>query len=182
MRRRCSKRRRSICAYGCCHCCAAKWCLPHLQLEQPKLALHVDEKGVPNWSFSKNPAAAAAAEVATPDERAEAPIIGELVIKDGHFKYEDDAKDLQLEGDITTATGEAEKTESIKLDAKGKLQGKAMKVEFVGGSILALRDDDTPYPLDLVRELWRDRGDRQGHGHRSVQAGSREHRPDPEGP
>ena len=124
--------------------------LPHLQVEQPKLALHVDEKGVPNWSFSKNPAAAAAAEVATPDERDEAPIIGELMIKEGHFTYQDDAKDLHLEGDITTATGEAEKTEDIHLDAKGKLQGKAMKVEFVGGSILALRDDDTPYPLDLT--------------------------------
>ena len=123
--------------------------LPNLQVEQPTLALHVDEKGVPNWSFSKNPAAAAAAEVATPDERSEAPIIGELVIKEGHFQYQDDAKDLQLEGDITTATGEAEKTENIHLDAKGKLQGKAMKVGFVGGSILALRDDDTPYPLDL---------------------------------
>ena len=123
--------------------------LPHLQLEQPKLALHVDEKGVPNWSFAKNPGAAAAAEVATPDERAEAPVIGELVIKDGHFKYDDDAKDLQLEGLISTATGEAEKTESIKLDAKGKLQGKAMKIEFIGGSLLALRDSDAPYPLDL---------------------------------
>jgi uncharacterized protein involved in outer membrane biogenesis len=123
--------------------------LPNLQVEQPKLALHVDEKGVPNWSFSKNPTAAAAAEVATPDERDEAPIIGELVIKEGHFQYQDDAKELQLEGGITTATGEAEKTENIHLDAKGKLQGKAMKVEFVGGSILALRDDDTPYPLDL---------------------------------
>lgn len=123
--------------------------LPHLQLEKPNVALHVDEKGVPNWSFSKNPTAAAAAEAATPDERAEAPVVGELVIKDGHFKYDDDAKDLQLEGAISTATGEAEKTESIKLDAKGKLQGKAMKVDFVGGSILALRDDDTPYPLDL---------------------------------
>jgi AsmA family protein len=123
--------------------------LPHLQLDQPKLALHVDEKGVPNWSFSKNPAAATAAEVATPDERAEAPVIGELVIKDGQLKYDDDAKDLQLEGSISTATGEAEKTESITLDAKGKLQGKAMKVEFVGGSLLALRDSDAPYPLDL---------------------------------
>ena len=123
--------------------------LPHLQLEKPNLALHVDEEGVPNWSFAKNPGAAAAAEAATPDERAEAPVIGELVIKDGHFKYDDDAKDLQLEGDISTATGEAEKTQNVKLDAKGKLQGKAMKVEFVGGSILALRDEDTPYPLDL---------------------------------
>jgi AsmA family protein len=123
--------------------------LPHLELERPKLTLHVDQKGVPNWSFSKNPGAAAAAEVVAPEERTEAPVIGELVIKDGHFKYDDDAKDLQLEGDITTATGEAEKTESVRLDAKGKLQGKAMKVEFAGGSILALRDNDTPYPLDL---------------------------------
>ena len=47
------------------------------------------------------------------------------------------------------ATGEAEKTESIKLDAKGKLQGKPASVEFVGGSVLALRDTNTPYPLDL---------------------------------
>jgi AsmA family protein len=123
--------------------------LPHLELDQPKLALHVDEKGVPNWSFAKNPGAAAAAEVATPDERAEAPVIGELIVKDGQFKYVDDAKDLQLEGAISTATGEAEKAENVKLDAKGKLQGKAMKVEFVGGSILALRDSDAPYPLDL---------------------------------
>jgi hypothetical protein len=123
--------------------------LPHLKLEKPNLDLHVDEKGVPNWSFSKNPGAAAAAEVATPDERSEAPVIGELVIEDGHFKYDDDAKDLQLEGNISTATGEAEKTKNIKLDAKGKLQGKPAKIEFVGGSLLALRDSEAPYPLDL---------------------------------
>lgn len=123
--------------------------LPELRLEKPKLALHVDEKGVPNWSFSKNPGAATAAEVATPDERAEAPVIGELVITDGHFKYDDDAKDLQLEGDIATATGEAEKSEDVHFEAKGKMQGKAMKLKFAGGSILALREDDKPYPLDL---------------------------------
>jgi hypothetical protein len=123
--------------------------LPHLQLEKPKLVLHVDEKGVPNWSFAKNPGAAAAAEAAMPDERQEAPVIGELVIEDGHFKYDDEAKDLQLEGNISTATGEAEKTGNIKLDAKGKLQGKPAKIEFVGGSLLALRDSDSPYPLDL---------------------------------
>jgi AsmA family protein len=124
--------------------------LPHLALEQPEVALAVDEKGVPNWSFAKNPTAAAAAEVAAPEERTEAPVIGELMIKDGHFKYEDAMKDVQLEGDITTATGEAEKAENIHLEAKGKLQGKELTVQFVGGSILALRDDDRPYPLDLA--------------------------------
>ena len=124
--------------------------LPELELEQPKLALSVDEKGVPNWSFSKNPTATAAAEVAAPEERTEAPVIGELVIKDGHFKYEDKVKDLQLEGDITTAVGEAEKTENIRLDAEGELQGKPLTVSFEGGSILALREEGKPYPLDLA--------------------------------
>lgn len=123
--------------------------LPELELEQPKLALSVDEEGVPNWSFSTNPTATAAAEVAAPEERTEAPVIGELVIKDGHFKYEDEVKDLQLEGDITTAVGEAEKTENIKLDAKGKLQGKPLTLQFTGGSLLALREEGKPYPLDL---------------------------------
>ncbi|HEY3149981.1 MAG TPA: AsmA family protein, partial [Dongiaceae bacterium] len=59
--------------------------LPDLRLDQPKLALARDEKGVPNWSFAKNPAIAAAAQVAAPEERTEAPVIGQLVIKDGHF-------------------------------------------------------------------------------------------------
>ncbi|HEY3145462.1 MAG TPA: AsmA family protein, partial [Dongiaceae bacterium] len=35
-------------------------------------------------------------------------------------------------------------------EAKGKLQGKPLTVRFVGGSILALREKDKPYPLDLV--------------------------------
>jgi hypothetical protein len=124
--------------------------LPELHLEQPKLALSRDEKGVPNWSFTKNPTVAAAAEVAAPEERTEAPIIGQLAIKDGHFTYEDKSKDLRLEGDVTTATGEAEKVQDIHFEAKGKLQGKPLSVRFTGGSILSLRDNDKPYPIDLT--------------------------------
>lgn len=123
--------------------------LPDLRLEQPRLALARDEKGVPNWSFSKNPAVAAAANVAAPEERTEAPIIGQLLIKDGHFTYEDKKRDLQLEGDITTAVGEAEKVQDVRFEAKGKLQGEPITVKFVGGSIMSLRDEDKPYPLDL---------------------------------
>ncbi|HEV8390558.1 MAG TPA: AsmA family protein [Dongiaceae bacterium] len=123
--------------------------LPDLRLDQPKLALARDEKGIPNWSFSENPATAAAAEVVAPEERTEAPVIGQIDIKDGHFTYEDKSRDLTLEGDITTATGEAEKVRGVRFEAKGKLQGKPLLVKFAGGSIMALRDDDNPYPLDL---------------------------------
>jgi len=123
--------------------------LPDLRLEQPKLALARDEKGVPNWSFSKNPTVAAAADVIKPEERTEAPVIGQLAINNGHFTYEDKSRDLVLEGDITTATGEAGKAEDIRFEAKGKLQGKPLTVKFAGGSIMSLRDEDKPYPLDL---------------------------------
>jgi uncharacterized protein involved in outer membrane biogenesis len=124
--------------------------LPNLRLEQPNLALARDEKGVPNWSLSKNPTVAAAADVAAPEERSEAPIIGQLVIKDGHFTYEDKSRDLVLEGDVATATGEAEKVQDIHFEGKGKLQGKPLTVQFTGGSVMSLRDEDKPYPLDLA--------------------------------
>ncbi len=134
---------------GLCRCCGATSSCRNCSLEQPKLALARDEKGVPNWSFGENPATAAAAEVVTPDERSEAPVIGQIDIKDGHFVYEDKSRDLTLEGDITTATGEAEKIEGVRFEAKGKLQGKPLTVKFAGGSIMSLRDDEEPYPLDL---------------------------------
>ena len=37
-----------------------------------------------------------------------------------------------------------------------------MLVYFAFGFITSLGYEDKPYPLDLVRRLWRDRGQRQG--------------------
>lgn len=124
--------------------------LPSLRLEQPQLALERDAKGMPNWSFSKNPATKAAAEVAAPEERSEAPIIGELVIKDGRFTYADEGRDLKLEGKVTTVIGEAGKGEDVQLAAKGTLEGKPLNMRFDGGSIMSLREGDQPYPFDLA--------------------------------
>ncbi len=126
--------------------------LPEVKLTKPDLALAIDEKGVANWSFSKNPTAAAASEVAAPEERTEAPVIGELVVQDGRFKYQDDVKDLQLEGKLATAIGEAEKTGNIRLEANGRLQGKPLTVRFEGGSVLALREEGKPYPINLAAQ------------------------------
>jgi AsmA family protein len=123
--------------------------LPELILDKPKLDLERDEKGVPNWSFAKNPTTAAATQVAAPENRTEAPVIGRLVIQDGHFKYDDKTRRLQLEGDITTATGAAQKAEDIHLEAKGNLEGNPLTMQFVGGSLLSLRETDQPYPIDL---------------------------------
>ena len=61
--------------------------LPEVKLTKPDLALAIDEKGVANWSFSKNPTAAAASEVAAPEERTEAPVIGELVVQDADREH-----------------------------------------------------------------------------------------------
>jgi uncharacterized protein involved in outer membrane biogenesis len=84
-----------------------------------------------------------------PEERSDAPIIGQLKIDDGHVAYVDSKRKLEVDGSVTTAIGKAPGSDQAELKLKGKLEGKPLTLHFIGGSILALRDDKTPYPLKL---------------------------------
>ena len=123
--------------------------LPRLRLVKPRIAVETNAEGVNNWSFGENPGAAAAAETAAPDERDEMPAIGELDIEDGSLLYRDVPRDVHLEGQLRSASGEAAETRQVRLEADGQLAGKPLTVRFVGGSVLSLRDEDKPYPVDL---------------------------------
>ncbi|MGE4220929.1 MAG: AsmA family protein [Alphaproteobacteria bacterium] len=124
--------------------------LPELALDAPRIAVETNKDGVGNWSFGESPAAATAAEAATPDERDEMPTIGALRISDGRVVYRDVPRALNLEGTVSTASGKAEGEEKMHLQARGQLEGKLLRVDFTGGSVLQLRDADSPYPLDLA--------------------------------
>ena len=50
---------------------------------------------------------------------------------------------------VTTAIGKAPGSDQAELKLKGRLEDKPLTLHFIGGSILALRDDKTPYPLKL---------------------------------
>ncbi len=123
--------------------------LPRLVLRKPEILVEVGDKDQLNWSMGETPVATGAAKALEPDNRYEAPIIGTLEISEGRIGYRDGRRKLELDGTVTTATGKAGDEPQAELELKGTLQGQKLALRFVGGSVLALRDTDQPYPLSF---------------------------------
>lgn len=124
--------------------------LPYLHVDAPKVALEKRADGASNWDFNQNPVAATAVAAVRPEQRSEAPVIGQIEITKGKISYRDAARKLSLDGDIDLAAGEAAGgQQEVKFNAKGTLEDKPLKLDFTGGSIAMLRDSTQPYPLDL---------------------------------
>ncbi|WP_395016273.1 AsmA family protein [Dongia sp.] len=124
--------------------------LPFIRIEAPKVSLEKRKDGTSNWDFNENPVAATAVEAVRPDDRAEAPFIGQLEITKGKIAYRDASRKLKLDGDIDLAAGEAAGNDpTVEFKAEGTLEERPLKLAFKGGSIAMLRDTEHPYPLDL---------------------------------
>ncbi|HQS16222.1 AsmA family protein [Reyranella sp.] len=121
--------------------------LPRVVLRKPEVQIETGDKEQLNWSMDETPVVTGAAKALEPDNRFDAPVIGRLEITEGKLGYRDPKRKLELDGTVSTATGKAE--DAAELSLKGKLEGQALEVRFVGGSVLMLRDTDQPYPLDL---------------------------------
>jgi uncharacterized protein involved in outer membrane biogenesis len=119
--------------------------LPEVLLDKPVLVLERDGQGENNWTFSKGPVA----EATVPEERSEFPIIGHLKISDGRMRFRDEARKIDIESEVATATGKGQPaTEEIRLTGAGTLEGRRLELRFVGGSLLSLREEDEPYPME----------------------------------
>jgi len=123
--------------------------LPHLTLRKPEIYVERNDKGEANWDLGQSPVAAAAAKTVAPKERHETPLIGQLEIDDGKVGYSDPRRKLELNGTISTATGQAGGQPEAKLELAGRLENQPLEAHFVGGSALMLRETDKPYPIDL---------------------------------
>lgn len=123
--------------------------LPRLVLRKPEGQIEVGDKEQLNWSREEAPGTVAVAKALEPDSRYGTPLIGQLEITDGKIGYRDPKRKLELDGTVTTATGKAGDQPQAELSLKGKLEGQPLTLKFIGGSILALRDTEKPYPLDL---------------------------------
>ena len=123
--------------------------LPRLLLGKPEVDVEMGDREQLNWSFGEAPATTVAAEAVKPKNRFQTPLIGQLQINDGRVAYHDKKRKLQLDGTISTATGQAGAQPTAELQLKGKLENQSLTVRFVGGSALMLRDTDQPYPIDL---------------------------------
>ena len=120
--------------------------LPEVALRRPVVHLEKPADGRPNWDLSLSPAT----DAATPDSRSEMPEIGHLVIRDGEISFRDEVRRLELSSRIATveATGGGE-GDGLHLEGKGTLEGKPFTVEANGGALMALREERTPWPIQL---------------------------------
>jgi len=123
--------------------------LPRLTLRKPEISVETSDKDQSNWSFEQSPVANVAAKAAAPKQRDQTPLVGRFEIVDGKLAYRDATRKLQLDGTVSTATGKAGDEPQAELSLKGTLEGQPLTVHFIGGSVLTLRDTDTPYPVDL---------------------------------
>lgn len=118
-----------------------------LEVEAPSIALERTAERGANWQIRST--AEAAGEVAAPDERSELPVIDEFLISGGRISLRDTVRAIHLEGDLRTASGEAEYGDRLKLEVEGTLQDRPIELSFLGGRVAVLTDTQKPYPIDL---------------------------------
>lgn len=131
--------------------------LPEITLDHVDVFLEQHPDGRKNWLLDRE----------QKDEGARVGI-GRLALHDGRIRYADPAQKTRIDATLST-TGDSDergrdgaagpKTEAdepagtdaasgIRFDAKGRYKGLPMNARGTGGPVLALRDEETPYPLD----------------------------------
>lgn len=121
--------------------------IPSLRLSRPRIDLEKNAQGEANWKFRENPRAGAAAEAVTPERRTTFPIVEYLAVEDGRLGYRDAQAGIDIDSHIATATGGDPARERVRLSGKGSFRDMPAMLDMEAGSLLTLRDADTPYPL-----------------------------------
>src|SRR5437763_2938997 len=123
--------------------------LSHLVLRKPEVAVELGPEGQLNWSLGESPVATEAAKAVAPKQRYQTPLVGQPETTDGRVADRDPHRKLELDGTVSTATGQAGAQPQAELSLKGRLENQPLALHFTGGSALMLRNTSEPYPLDL---------------------------------
>lgn len=129
--------------------------LPEIRLVKPAVSLERRADGEASWNFAVKEAADAAA----PEDRTEMPLIGRLLIEDGRLAFRDVQAGLDIDARMSSVTGSGgEGEETVRLDGQGSLHGERFRITAQGGSLLALRANEAPYPLTVDMTVGETRG------------------------
>ncbi len=127
-------------------------------LEVPKISitgirsrLSRDADGRGNWVVASQ--AGVIAQTAAPEERAEFPRLGKLVINDAEFDFHDAASGLDLAGRLDKLEAVSNGADGISLSLSGAIDGRPLALEFDGGAFQTLRGSERPYPVNLELTL-----------------------------
>lgn len=111
--------------------------LPEVRLEHPTLFLEQGINGRKNWLL----------DLEQKDETARIEI-GRLSLDQGMLGYDDLQEKTRFRSELSTSSTAAV-GEDLTFTAQGMYKGRPVKANGQGGSVLALRDENTPYPLKV---------------------------------
>lgn len=119
--------------------------LPELIIDSPRINLARNAKGEANWVLG----AQEDKQEEPSKQRASLPILDHIQIKNAEIVYADATRDFHFVANIKNFEGNAGGTTPLAADANGQLQGEPFSLKLKAGSMLALQNDDKPYPVDL---------------------------------
>jgi uncharacterized protein involved in outer membrane biogenesis len=110
------------------------WVIVEARVDSPVVHLQQTADGRKNWLLD------------TQQKNEKAKIeIGRLIVNEGKITFLDEGRDSDIAADVQThgaGTG-------VTFRARGRLNGAPLAASGSGGSVLALRDETHPYPLDV---------------------------------
>lgn len=117
---------------------------PEIRLTRPLIFLEQGSNGRKNWLLDSH----------QQDEGARIRI-DRLALDRGTLGYDDPGQKTRLRLALSTLGGgaAAPAAEGVIFSAQGRYQGLPLKASGRGGAVLALRDEDTPYPLSIALRI-----------------------------
>ncbi|MGF1475322.1 MAG: AsmA family protein [Geminicoccaceae bacterium] len=143
--------------------------VPEINVRAPELFLQQNAEAEVNWALGQRPNESTEidpteelAEQTLPDDRTEFPVVERLEIANGVFRFVDQTRDLVMEGAVDTIAGGGGGGERVTVSGEGELQGQTFEVRLDAGAFTKLRDQETPYPVELSIRLGRTEADISG--------------------
>jgi len=117
-----------------------KLVFPELRLERPVVFLEQGTEGRQSWLLDQ--------QQQDPSARIQ---IDRLTLDQGQLGYDDAAQKTSIRAELASLAPTAGSTADTGLtfSAQGRYKGQTFKAQGTGGPVLALRDDSTPYPLNI---------------------------------
>ncbi len=121
-----------------------------ISMNAPHVNLSRGDDGQATWTF---PAlSGVSADGPESDARNQFPSVGNLAIRDGRISFADSIAEYRTQIVISRADGRAWGHEDVMMTVDGRIEDRALKVRFTGGSASRLQDTSKPYPISLQIE------------------------------
>ena len=116
-----------------------RWIFHDLLVHGASLHLEKDEQGRANWRWG-----------GPPDQPRWSPEIRSLAIEESRLTLHDRSRAVELKATLTSSApaGHDPGSRVVALEGAGRIQGEEFELQMRGGSLLALRGQKEPYPLE----------------------------------